>query len=567
MTQSKEVKKEEAKKNRMFSLELSSYELPLFKEKPNDRTDWVEFGERNMFPLYLVDLFNQSAVHNAIITGKVNYICGRGLTTESGRDGISKVREFVRRPNSYETLDDIYKKIVLDFEVFNGFAIKVVRTRNGKKIAEVHHEDYSNVRMDKNGKGVHVSEEWESPYSSPSFRKANRRVEPTYYPLYDPNGDARVSYIYYREYRPDISYYPYPEYVGAIPQIETTVEIGKFDLNSIKNGFSGGTMINLLNGIPPTDEEAKAIEKELTEKFTGSENGNRVVINFAEDKEHAATIEQINSNDLAERYASLEDRTMQSVFIGHKITSPMLFGVRSEGQLGGRREILEAYKLFKETYVTRRRNAPVGCLNDLLEDMGMPRALMVEDLKPMNPRMPISDEEVAALISDEAKKDYIRREYGVETFATEPVQENVDMSADDAVLVYLSGCGESADKFEVLDEFDIPIEDGEPKFVLNDIGDYIALKKIDLATIELRYKYALSEDALPLKTRSRGFCAALMAQGDFYTRQEIEGMTNHMTGFNKSVWLYRGGWYNRAGIPQPSCRHKWKQVVVRRNGN
>lgn len=570
MTQNKK-KPQMSAKNRTFSIELASYELPLFKEKPNSRTDWVEFGERNLFPLYLVDLFNQSAVHNAIITGKVNYIVGRGLTTETGRSGVSGLRDFVMSPNGYETLQETYKKLVIDNEVFNGYAIKVVRAKAGNKIVEIHHEDFTNVRMDKSNKGVWISDEWESPRSKPSYRMQNRNPEVKYYPLFDPKGTAKVSYIYHREYRPDINYYPYPEYVGAIPQIETSVEIGKFDLNSIKNGFSGGTIINLLNGIPPTDEEAKAIERDLTEKFTGSENGNRVVINFAEDKDHATTVEQINSNDLAERFANLEERTKESIFIGHKITSPMLFGVRSEGQLGGRREILEAYKLFKETYVVRRQAKVVGTLNYLLDIMGLPKALKVEELKPMNPRLPISDEEVSALIPDEEKAEFLRREFGVKNVKAAPVEENVDMSATEDgygdVLMYLGSCGEDAENFEILDEFDIEFEDEQPKFALKDVGDYIALKKIDLATIELRYRYALADDALPLKTKSRGFCSTLMGRNALYTRQEIEGMENHMRDFNQSVWLYRGGWYNRAGERRPQCRHVWKQVVVRRNGN
>ena len=406
-------KKVNSKKRSVFSVDLAAYKLPLFRDIAYNSKNWINFGKDNLFPVYLVDLFNQSAVHNAIVTGKVKYITGRGLALKS--EANSATISFVDKPNPYENLDSIFRKMTLDNEIHGGFVLKVVRSRFTKKVVEVYHEDWTKFRRDKNNKErILHSEEWESKSSSVSARKANHNPKIKSYPLYNPKKNDKVSYIYYSEYRPDMHYYPYPEYVGAIPQIETTIEIASFDLNSVKNGFSGGTIINLMNGIPD-DDQAEEVEKDLNEKFTGSANGGRVVVNFSEDREHASSIEQINSNDLAERYTNLEDRVKESIFIGHKVVSPMLFGVRTEGQIGGRRELLEMYELFKETYAIGKQSTLLGVLNNLLQSAGGSPDLMVSELKPINPRLPLSDEEVSALISPEAKKKYLATTYGVET--------------------------------------------------------------------------------------------------------------------------------------------------------
>lgn len=624
------------RKSNLINVELESYQLPLFKERKYGGREWIDYGTDNLFPLYLVDLFNQSAVHNAIITGKCKYIAGRGLTLAGGANEAAK--NFVMRPNSYETLEELFRKICLDYEIFNGFALKIVRAKRGNKVVEVHHMDWTTLRRDAEDKNkLWYSDEWEAVNSTASERKKNSNPTRRDYPKFDPNGNAKVSILYYMEYRPDVRFYPYPEYVGAIPQIETTTEIAKFDLNSIKNGFSGGTIINMLNGLPESDEEAEEIEQDITEKLTGSENANRVLVNFAEDREHSSHIEQVNGNDLAERYKTLEERVMQHVFIGHKVVSPMLFGVRSEGQLGGRREILEAYELFKETYALHRQNNLIGALNDLCEIFGGTRSIMIEELKPINPRLPISDEDVVRLVGDDSLRKYVQNTYGVDVVEATPVKENVVMSEvqlgdDEAVLSYLSTVGVNAEDYDIvtgrevntgadlveLEHFALMGEeelearflqavdsnDGESATAIGKSLGYSfedvlgrllnliqagylvrqgaklfmtkkAKNKVDLlperlTDLKIMYQYEVRPDVVAPKNGSRPFCSHLMASGKLFTREEIDGMRNHMkVSFMddiNDVWSYRGGWYTRPGsdVAVPMCRHRWKQVVVRK---
>lgn len=88
-----------------------------------------------------------------------------------------------------------------------------------------------------------------------------------------------------------------------------------------------------------------------------------------------------------------------------------------------------------------------------------------------------------------------------------------------------------------------------------------------LPKIEVRYKYDLSPDALPLQPggKSREFCIKMMDLKKLYTRAEIDQISG-IVGYN--AWLRRGGWYtvpnSEPPLHIPHCRHEWSQKVVRR---
>lgn len=604
------------KNHNLSVVNMASYNVPEFKEYVGKQ--WVNYGRRNLFPVELIDLFNSSALHNAIVTGKVNYIVGKGLQYSD------QIKEFVMNPNSYETMQDIFNKVCMDYELFNGFAIEVIRNRKGE-IAEIYHGDYSNYRISSNGNSLIYSEDWLSKYSTNANRKQNHNPEYLDVPKFKPNGKEKKSVIYYTEYRPGMIYYPLPDYVGALAQIETSVEIGNYDLNEIQNGFSGGTMINFFNG-EVTEEEQEKIEEKVTEKFAGSQNANRFLMNFAEDKEHGATVESLSGNDLADRYEKLEQRVNDTIYKGHKVP-PVLFWDSTEGALGQRNEMIDAYELFKETYVTRRQSRLIEVFNDILEYKGLPRDLTVQELYPLTRELEIGADTIERLVGDEALAKYISAKYGVESKPNQNVNDQINLAVEEAGVIqhFFQTAkhmeGEPLFMTEVNsheDLFSLSMAEGDeikakiggivrsnPEISMTEVANVL---KMDLAIIEVyvaqmiadgllirsgvslsvtpqilplmikqpqsdfivAYQYAERPDALPAK-KTRPFCQRLVAMskmGKVWLKEDIEGMRNNMqVSFIddiRDVWLYRGGWYRRPGmeVSVPFCRHVWKQVIL-----
>jgi hypothetical protein len=172
-------------------------------------------------------------------------------------------------------------------------------------------------------------------------------------PAFDPENRLGKQLFYYRVYAAGVKHYPLPEYIGGNAWIEADVQVANFHNNNLRNNFWGGYLINFNNGIP-TPEEQGDIERQIKRKFSGTDNAGRFVVTFNDDAAKAPTLEPLTPSDMDKQFEILNKAIQQEIFIAHRVTNPMLFGVKTEGQLGGRNELVEAYELFKATYVNDR---------------------------------------------------------------------------------------------------------------------------------------------------------------------------------------------------------------------
>jgi len=321
--------------NRVSFIKFADVKVPVMKELPNK--GWVLFGEDNKFPNMLLNMFNKSSKHNGIVLGKVNYIVGKGFDN-------------VTQANAYENSNEILKKLSLDIEVFGGCYVEVQYNELGK-IGAYYHVPYHKVRSNKDNTQFFVKD-WES------YKKND---EPKVFLAYNPNQDVKMlrnqtQILYYKEYRPGVETYSYPGYMGALNAIQTDIEISKYHLSTITNGMFASKMISFFEGIP-SEEEKREIEKGFKSKFTGSENAGNIVLNFGKDPAKRPQLDDLSSTELDKHFDILAKSIQQELFSGHQVVSPMLFGVRVEGQLGGRSEIREAYEIFKATYANDKQQA------------------------------------------------------------------------------------------------------------------------------------------------------------------------------------------------------------------
>jgi hypothetical protein len=172
-------------------------------------------------------------------------------------------------------------------------------------------------------------------------------------PAFDADNRIGKQLFYYRVYAAGVKSYPLPEYMGGLAWIEADVQVANFHNNNLRNNFWGGYLINFNNGIP-TPEEQGDIERQIKRKFSGTDNAGRFVVTFNDDVSKAPTLEPLTPSDMDKQFEILNKAIQSEIFISHRVVNPMLFGVKTEGQLGGRQELVEAYELFKATYVNDR---------------------------------------------------------------------------------------------------------------------------------------------------------------------------------------------------------------------
>ena len=393
--------------------EFASAEVPLFLEKKNKNL--VYFGVDNMYPFELIDLYNDSSTHNAIVNGKVGYTVGNGLHS----DDLS-VKKWLSHANIDEDWTSLMKRLSLDYELFNGYAIEVIKTKVGN---QYHHIDFANIRVGLDG-SIQYADDWITEKGT-----KNSKPDIQYLERYNPrNPEQKRGVIYHVDYRPNMKHYPLPVYVGSLAEIKTDVQIGDYWLSEISNGFVGGTLIQHNNGVPETKEEAKEFEKAFQEKF-GKATGTKIVHLFSPSKDNGSEITNLNGNDLHERYLEMSNRVKESIFIGHRVTNPILFGVKEEGQLGARNELDLAYEIFTNTYIAERQNTLLRTIRKLAFFEIQRSDIDIIPLKPID-TVDLTSDIILANLSREEIRTMITDQTGLEL-----QEEAVEMSQDLASIV------------------------------------------------------------------------------------------------------------------------------------
>lgn len=569
----------------IYSVDLSVYNRPSFAEGYTNGKRWISRGIDNLFPIYLIDLYNQGNTHGAVVDGKISYGVGRGLFINPEKANmleVAKAMQFLKRPNPFESWDALVKKTWTNFEIHNSYAFEILKNKFGKPI-EVYNIDIDRIAEDRNDSSVYLySLDWETRFSTPTNRQTNFNPKLLELPKYDPKVIHERCVLVHYEPRPGMKHYSLPPYINALEAIEEEIEISQFHLNNVKNGFVGGTMVNFLNG-NATDAEKDQIEKRFNAKFANG-NGSKILYNFADGKDQAAEVLPLQPNTLDKQFEQRAKQVPENIIIGHRAVSGMLFGIKSEGQLGGRTEILEAYELFKETYVKPRQDTVLSSVNKIFEIFGFSPIVEVKELKPLANLLPLTETTIASILPRQVLIDYVTEMYGLTIpEAVQPVQ------LSETKPFYFDTVGESSDNYEEIEchhvefgddlspifkynelEF-IKLAEGDEKTTATSSGNIpkIEPKTPKLSPLVIKYRYGLRPDAPALQTESRDFCQKMMGLNKLYTKQEIEGMKNDMDNFdiinNSNVWLYRGGWYKDPNkeVAVPFCRHIWNQVIVR----
>lgn len=315
--------------------------LPI--EEDSHRGFW-KWGINNDYPQWLDMLYKNVATLKSIIEGTVDFVVGDEIT-------VDDIVWNVQINEKGDTIEDLCRDITRDYLKYGGFAINVIRNRTGK-VGALYFIPLERVRFNETRTEFYYSKSW---------NKSVGRVKTTVYPKFDPNGNEPNSIFVYVNNRTDI--YPSPRWGASVKAAEIERQVNDYHLNSIANGFSASYIVNMNNGIP-SEEEADEIEENMIEKFTGSGNGGRLIINFANDKEHSAELSKLETEDAGEKYKSLIERTKSELFTAFRAT-PNLFGLPTATGFSNE-EYLESFKLYNRTMVRPCQNVLVKTINYLI---------------------------------------------------------------------------------------------------------------------------------------------------------------------------------------------------------
>ena len=385
--------------NDLLILNFQEARQPEYREKKGAKGGYIEFGERNDYPNYLLALYNKSAKHNSIVKGKVNYIIGNGWATKEA-DPVAE--SFIKAPNEYENLNDLTRKVSIDIEIFGGAYLEIIWSVAGGNIASVSHIDYTKIRSNTDNTQFWYKKDWN-----------DRKYEPIILNAFNTEFREGKQILYIKEYRPGLDTYALPGYMGALNYIESDIEVSRHVLGNAQTGFSASKLITLPNGEPSPDEK-RNIERRFTDRFSGSD-GKKFILSFTNDPARKPIIEDLGASDITkEDFSRVDAIIQQNLFSGHQITAPSLFGIAEPGKLGSRTEMRDAYEIFKSTYSNDKQQFLESIFNQLAIIKGS-KTLMY--IKPVEP---IGFELSEAALLQIAPKEWLLEKAGIDISQYQP---------------------------------------------------------------------------------------------------------------------------------------------------
>ena len=543
-------------------IKLSHYNIPHLVEKSNQ--DWVSFGEDNLYPNYLLELFLGSAINGALVKSIGAMIYGEGLAATNADESESTKESYLRLTELlHNSDDDVLKDLAMDLKLFGGCYVNVIWSRDRSKIAKMKHIPSQYIRS-----GKMVDGEVDAYYYSADWSKVRKsEYRPRPYAAFNTEDRTQASQILMiRDKNPALFYGFAPDYVAATDWIQMELEIAQFHLSNITSGMTPSMHVGFANGVP-TEEERRTIERQLNQKFSGSGNAGKILLTFNDGKETAPVIEPIQMNDAQSAWEGMSKQAVNQILAGHRCTSPILFGIRSEGGgLGNNAdELRDAYSLFNNTVVVPFQNTLLKGLDKIFRINDINLDLYFKTLKPAD----FIDLEVTKTQSeDDQEKEGVTKEDGADDF--------VEMSDDDLNLVFEELEGEQIDKekWEIVDEKDEgEIDDYEEwarsliKENKEKFADEIRSKEdlpsqLDKSFYRVRFKY-IKKSRKPSKS-TRTFCKNMMRlarAGFVYRLEDIdkasrEGVNRQLghKGRPYDLFRFKGGVY---------CRHAWKVILYR----
>ena len=592
-----------------FVTKLAAYTAPEVVELKNK--DWVQYGIDNNYFNYIIDVNNNSTTCRAITIGISNMIYGKGLAAHDAD----------KRPEQYAQMMSLFKKsdlrkFINDYKVLGMAAFQLVY-QDGR-VKEVHHFPMETLRAEKcNDEG-----EIEGWYYSNHWENLKPTEKPERIPAFGFGKANGVEMYVLKPYEAGKYYYSSPDWSSAMPYAVLEDEIGDYLINDCINGFSGTKVVNFNNGVPDP-QKMQAIKSDVLGKLTGS-RGEKVIVAFNNNSESKTTIDDIPLNDAPQHYQYLADECFRKLIVGHRVTSPMLLGIRegNDGLGNNAEEIKNATQLFDNIVIQCFQDQVIECIDAILSINDIALDLYFKTLKPLDfSDIDIVNEEIieeetgyelslkkidgieAYKTKEEAEAKALEQgcqghheheEDGVVYYMPCESHEKASLSDEESenVLGHLAESGEQmSEEYVFVDELDqdsdIDNEDwanyliNEKKSTLSKVKGLLGLKDeitskkkgssfsyLDSKNglYKIRYTYAIGSSKPSSSTRD--FCRNMMSMastGIVWTIEDIdkasrEGVNRELGHNRQSYDLFKF----KGGI---YCRHKWKKVLYRLESN
>jgi hypothetical protein len=539
----------EPTKNNIHVLSLSDYTSPEIIE--DKRKGFVAYGKDNNYFQHLISLYNNSPTNNAIINSITELIYGNGL---DARDKSSKPDEYAMMVSLFQ--EEEVRRTTFDLKLEGQGAFQVVYSSGKKKIEKVEHFPIETLRAEI----ANEDGEIQGYYYCADWAKAKYTDKHKRFPAFGFGTKSELIEIYYiRPYRSGSFYYSSVDYQGCTPYCELESEVANYHINNIKNGFSATHFLSFNNG-KPDEATQKIIEQRIIEKWTGS-GGAKIVLEFNDSVEQAAKIESLQLSDADKQYQFISDEATNKILRGHRVTSPILVGIKDGAGFGNNAEELKTASMhFDSTVINSFRLLILRAVDEILAFNKVSLKTYFVSLDPWkvesgSEQAQLSAHDTRPILKDELAQKIVSNLEGLgETI----FEEDEDFELLDCALVE-----DESTEFDTESFLNSWIKRQE-------LNEQTLLKKLavslgvaensyqDTDFFKIRYAYRKTSNA-SVSGKTRPLCNALLSKALMYRKEDIREMSSKGGAEDKGqqydVFLHKGG---------ANCQHGWERRIYKK---
>jgi hypothetical protein len=527
---------------RVFEIQLSNYIRPEIKEVQGKK--WVLNGNNNEFYRTIIDAYNGSTTNSAIIDSYSQFIYGKGLTSN---EKASKAKEWSALSTIFSKKE--LRRICKDFEMFGEASVEVKYLNNVVK--KVYHIAKERVAPEVANEDGDITGYW---YSY-DFAKTQKYKPERYDAFGFGSGSGERSEIYIiKDYQVGQFYYSNPSYVSGLSWAAFEEEFQNYCIKHIQNGLSFGYIINMNAGVQASEIEIMESTRRIRENLTGSNKAGNFFLNWNDNKDSEITITALEVSEAHKQYEYLTAEARQQLCTAHKLTSPMLVGIKeANGFSSNAEEIKVGFAELMINVITPKQEIILDGLMEILSANGISLDLQFESLRSEEP---------------------------IITETPAPIK----MAADD-----FSDLGEEIDlnEWELVNSEPVDYDKEEERDAELERLNATTVKLMSIAmdavsTGTARPNTKSSQDGQLFKSRyrysgnpnpEREFCKAMMSANKVYRKEDIAMMSqrNVNPGFgmipnpNKpyDIFLWKGGGLLSDAFPFGTCKHFWTRETYR----
>jgi hypothetical protein len=342
---------------------------------------YVPFGQDNLFPETLNQLYYMSPLHGAIVDFKVNAAIGAGYELKTDKltpDEKLALYTWEKKMKLSKSVKAVTKQLVMHHRVY----FKLYFDDKGK-VKSIENVSPEKVRINNKKDRYYLCEDWSS-------RIDVEEIKP-FHPLCP---DKCQLWAYEL---PSIGqdYYPLPQYSSALNFAFLSGELSYFAKSNIQNSIFPS--FAMLFPKRPQSEEEKKVLRDTIDRMKGAANAGKGVAFFANSQDQLPKIESIPVNQNDKLFQEASALNTEQICFSHTI-DPILMGVRTTGSLGGGADIKQAYVIFEKNVVIPLREQVVEIFQELINVSRLSAEFSVKNFQIINETIVERDEKVLKVV-------------------------------------------------------------------------------------------------------------------------------------------------------------------------